>query len=93
MLDRLDRIHTHAWNYAASRPWMRPVAPSISNSAELREQLTVAARSQMQHGATPAQIDRIVELAEQAGDFDVLSGGKLTRAEASRIIREMERGR
>lgn len=22
MLDRLDRIHTHAWNYAATRPWM-----------------------------------------------------------------------
>lgn len=56
----------------------------------LRSELNVASRAVQQFGATPAQIDMIVALAQGANDYNVLSGGALTKAEASRIIEQFK---
>lgn len=67
------------------------LAPVAANpAAELRAQLHVAARQAQQFGATEKQINFIVALAIRKGDFNVLSGGLLTKAEASRIIDDMQ---
>ena len=41
-------------------------------------------------GATDEQIDQIVTLAVELDDFNILSGGGLTKTEAFRIIRDMK---
>ena len=67
------------------------LTPKASNAAdELRGDLRVAARAAQQFGATEAQINYIVSLATAKGDFNVLSSGRLTKAEASRIIDSMK---
>lgn len=71
--------------------WMQPTA-SIDNADELRSELRVAAQAAQQFGATPAQIDHIVALATKNGKFNVLSGGRLSKTEASRIIDVMKNG-
>lgn len=65
-------------------------AAAGSPADDLRAQLAVAARSAQQFGATDAQINFIVSLATKADRFDVLSGGRLTKADASRIIDSMK---
>lgn len=62
----------------------------VDKAAELRSELTVAARTAQQFGATPAQINYIVALATARNDFNVLSGGRLTKTDASRIIDSMK---
>lgn len=57
---------------------------------DLRSQLRVAAQAAQQFGASNAQIDFIVALAIKNNDFNVLSGGRLSNAEASRIIDQMK---
>lgn len=59
---------------------------------DLRTELNVASRAAMQYGATTAQINYIVSLAIKNNDFRVLSGGRLTKAEASHIIDIMKNG-
>lgn len=56
----------------------------------LRSDLRVAAQACQQFGATTSQIDYIVSLATKNNDFNVLSGGRLTKVEASRIIDVMK---
>lgn len=65
---------------------------STANPADdLRAELNIAARAMQEHGATKAQIDYIVALAVKKNDFNVLgSAGRLSRAEASRIIDTMK---
>lgn len=71
--------------------WMQPAA-TIDNADELRSELRVAAQAAQQFGATPAQIDYIVALATKNGNFNVFSGGRLSKTEASRIIDVMKNG-
>ena len=52
----------------------------------LRGQLNSASRAAYLDGATAKQIDFIVSLASARGDYNVLSSGRLTKREASRII-------
>lgn len=64
----------------------------IDRAEELRSSLNVAARSAQQYGATESQIDFIVTLAIKNNDYNVLSGGRLTKADASHIIDVMANG-
>jgi ferritin len=59
---------------------------------DLRAELNVASRAAMQYGATPSQINYIVSLATKNNDFRVMSGGCLSKTEASRIIDVMKNG-
>lgn len=63
--------------------------PPKKTPQELREELNVAASTAMGYGATTAQIDQIVYLAEKSGDYNILAGGRLTKREASNIIETM----
>lgn len=63
----------------------------ITTADELRSELRVAAQAAQEFGATQAQIDFIVSLAVKANDFNVFSGGRLSKVEASRIIDNMKR--
>lgn len=65
-------------------------APTASDADELRSQLRVASQAAQQFGATASQIDFIVALAIKNNDFNVLSGGRLSKTEASRIIDQMK---
>lgn len=58
-------------------------------AADLRDMLQVAATASYTDGATSKQIDYIIALARKNGDFNVFSGGRLTKAEASHIIDAM----
>lgn len=55
----------------------------------LRDELEVAAQSAYLAGATQKQIDLIVELSIEQDDFTPLGSGRLTKADASRIIDSM----
>lgn len=57
---------------------------------DLRSTLNVAARVAGPVGASQSQIDFIVFLAEKNDDYNVISNGRLTSAEASRIIASMK---
>lgn len=61
----------------------------MTNAFELRTSLKVAASTAQEFGATGRQIDMIVALARGANDFNILSGGRLTKGDASRIIDDM----
>jgi len=61
----------------------------MTNAFELRTSLKVAAGAAYLDGATDRQIDMIVALARGSNNFNVLSGGRLTKGEASRIIDDM----
>lgn len=65
--------------------------PAEQPSGEsLRAALVSASVAAGQFGASDAQIDYIVRLATEQNDFNILSGGRLTKAEASRIIDNMK---
>jgi len=66
-------------------------AARVEKLADLRASLNVAARRAYTNGATSAQIGLIMHLADQNDDFDILSGGSLTKREASMIIDAMKR--
>jgi hypothetical protein len=66
------------------------VSVAADPADELRSELRVAARTAQQFGATEAQINYIVSLATKTGNFNVLSGGRLTKADASHIINAMK---
>lgn len=70
--------------------WGRIVRKSANKADTLRAQLEVAARAAYHDGATASQINYIVSLASKKGDYNILSGGRLTRHEASRIIDVMK---
>lgn len=57
---------------------------------DLRARLNSASRAAYLDGATDKQIDLIVKLAIEADDYNVLSGGRLTKRDASRIIDAMK---
>lgn len=59
--------------------------------AELRTSLNVAASRAYTRGASSAQIGLIMHLADTNNDFNILSGGLLTKSEASNIIDMMKR--
>jgi|GEM_PF-4841708 len=61
-----------------------------SPAEDLRGALSSASRAAQQFGATKAQIDFIVSLAIKNNDFNVLSGGRLTKTDASHIIDAMK---
>lgn len=66
--------------------------PRPARTAEvLRRELTNAAMVAQDAGATKAQIDYIIELAIQAGDFTGIGSGLLTKRQASNIIDDMKR--
>ena len=69
----------------------RILAAPANPADDLRTALKVASRAAMEYGATQAQINFIVSLAIKNNDFNVLSGGRLTKGEASRIIDEMKK--
>lgn len=58
--------------------------------ANLRAELSVAAGRAMQYGATEAQINYIMALAEKSGDFSPIGCNLLTRRAASNIIDSMK---
>lgn len=68
--------------------WQPKAKPT---AADLRAELTTAAAAAGQFGASQAQINYIVSLAEKSGDFTGLGYGRLTKAQASRIIDTMKR--
>lgn len=71
--------------------WMRQIPARNQTADDLRAELNIAARAMQQYGATKAQIDYIVALAVKKNDFNVLgSAGRLSRAEARRIIESMK---
>jgi hypothetical protein len=57
----------------------------------LRSSLNCAARTAYTNGATEKQVNFIVALAVKLNDFNILSGGRLTKFEASQIIDTMKR--
>lgn len=61
-----------------------------ADASSLRAELVTASVAAGQHGATDAQIDYIVSLAENTGDFNGLGSSHLTKAQASRIIDSMK---
>lgn len=63
--------------------------PASDPVTDLRASLNSAARAAYLDGATDKQINLIVRLAVQKNDFNVFSGGRLTKSEASRIIDHM----
>lgn len=58
--------------------------------ANLRADLVTASVAAGQFGASDTQINYIASLAEKSGDFNILAGGRLTKAEASTIIDSMK---
>lgn len=61
-----------------------------ADASSLRASLVTASIAAGQYGASDAQINFIVSLAEKSGDFIGLGSGQLTKAEASRIIDSMK---
>lgn len=104
---REERFPENEEGFAAKRNYYREdydfrtavehlVRPSKALSADekianLRAELVSASVAAGQYGATEAQINYIVALSEKSGDFNILSGGRLTKQEASRIIDQMKR--
>lgn len=66
---------SHLWRKAATR-----------TANDLLADLRCAASAAYTYGATDAQISLIMKLAIQNNDFFRLSGGRLTKADASNII-------
>lgn len=65
--------------------------PEKARTAEdLRVELVTASVAAGQYGATDTQINHIVWLAKQSGDFTGLGSGRLTMAQAETIINDME---
>ncbi|MCW5711287.1 hypothetical protein [Shinella sp.] len=62
-----------------------PTHPAI----ELRDMLRVASKAAYLDGATDEQINTIVALARGSSDYNVGNIGRLTEAEAARIIDQM----
>ena len=58
-------------------------------ATDLFAQLKVAAQAAYLDGATESQINTIVALARGSNSYNVLSGGRLTVAEAKKIIDSM----
>ncbi|RUM99016.1 hypothetical protein EET67_05085 [Pseudaminobacter arsenicus] len=85
--DDYEFSHT---NFRTAPLWAQVEKPEAKTAESLRAELNVAARTAQQFGATQQQIDYIVSMAVAQNDFNILSGGRLTKAEASRIIEEME---
>lgn len=63
--------------------------PASDPVADLRASLNSASRAAYLDGATDKQINLIVKLAVEHDDYNILSGGRLTKGEASRIIDHM----
>lgn len=64
---------------------------TVANTADdLRASLVTASIAAGQYGASEAQINYIVALAEKTGDFSPVDG-RLTKSEASNIIDQMKR--
>jgi len=73
----------------AAAPFIAPTKAELI--ADLEAQLYVASRVAYLNGATDKQIALIVKLAIEQNDFNILSGSRLTKFEASRIIDMMTR--
>lgn len=103
---REERYPDEEIGFAAKRDYYREdhdfnrsiehsVRPVKTLSAEekitaLRASLVTASIAAGQFGASEAQINYIIALAEKFGDFTSLGSGRLTKAEASRIIDSMK---
>lgn len=89
----LSRGIRRFYEAAISDDWRAPEVEEeqvIDPVESLRAALNVAAMAAQQYGATQAQINYIVSLAVAQNDFNILSGGRLTKSEASRIIDAMK---
>jgi hypothetical protein len=60
----------------------------MTNAFEYRAALKVAASAAMQWGASDRQIDMLVAISRATNDYSDISGGRLTRMEATRIIND-----
>lgn len=86
-----ESIYSHFRFFVKDAIFAGKIVRKAANPAEdLRSQLNVASRAAYLEGATAAQVNFIVALAVKNNDFNILSGGRLTKGEASRIIDNMK---
>lgn len=80
----------YRWYMRSARKEFVGSKPAPTKSEMLRTSLVSASIAAGQYGASDTQINYIIALAEKIGDFNVLSGGRLTKREASIIINSMK---